>query len=165
MKKYLLSFSVVFSFLAYSIHQRVEKSEARIAVPPNVGNSSLDTPEPTESNVNADGLAPIITPTPILTKQSNGLYKNGIYAGDIVDAYYGNVQIKTTISGGRITDVVFLEYPKDRNTSIEINTQAIPYLKQEAIQVQNSQVDIVSGATSTSIAFRQSLGSALQKAK
>jgi len=41
----------------------------------------------------------------------------------------------------------------------------MPSLKQEAIQTQSAQVDIVSGATQTSQAFIQSLASALTKAK
>ena len=91
-------------------------------------------------------------------------YKKGIYTGDVADAFYGNVQVEATISGGKISDVKFLQYPNERQTSIEINSQATPMLIQEAIQAQSAQVDGVSGATQTSIAFRQSLQSALSKA-
>jgi uncharacterized protein with FMN-binding domain len=69
-----------------------------------------------------------------------------------------------TISGGRISDVQFLQYPNDRRTSQMINSQAMPILKQEAIQAQSAQVSGVSGATATSGAFIQSLGNALQQA-
>ncbi len=92
-------------------------------------------------------------------------YKDGTYTGDVTDAFYGNVQVQTTVSGGKIIDVAFLQYPNDRSTSVAINSQAMPYLKQEAIQAQSAQVDIVSGATQTSNAFIQSLGSALSKAQ
>lgn len=94
-----------------------------------------------------------------------GQYKNGSYTGNVADAYYGYVQVKTVISGGKISDVQFLQHPSDRGTSIEINNYAMPILTQEAIQVQNSNVDIVSGATETSLAFRDSLASALAQAK
>lgn len=94
-----------------------------------------------------------------------GQYKNGSYTGNVADAYYGYVQVKAVISGGKISDVQFLQHPSDRSTSIEINNYAMPMLTQEAIQVQNSNVDIVSGATETSLAFRDSLASALAQAK
>lgn len=95
----------------------------------------------------------------------NYVYKNGTYIGSIADAYYGNVQVRLIIAGGKITDVQFLAYPNDRQTSLSINTQAIPDLKNEAIVAQSANVDIVSGATATSQAFVQSLQSALSQAK
>ncbi len=94
-----------------------------------------------------------------------GQYKNGAYTGNVADAYYGNVQVKAVISGGRISDVQFLQYPSDRQHSLELSNYAMPVLTQEAIQIQNSNVDIVSGATETSLAFRDSLASALSQAK
>lgn len=96
---------------------------------------------------------------------SGSVYKDGTYTGNVTDAFYGNIQVKATISGGKITDVVFLQYPNDRDDSISINNAAMPQLKQEAITVQNANVDTVSGATQTSQAFIQSLQSALDKAK
>ena len=48
---------------------------------------------------------------------------------------------------------------------MRINQQAMPVLKQEAIQAQSAQVDGVSGATDTSDAFVQSLTSALTQAQ
>ncbi len=92
-------------------------------------------------------------------------YKDGTFTGNSEDAFYGNVQVKTVISGGKIIDVQFLQYPHEAARSLAINTLAMPNLKQEAITAQNAQVDIVSGATDTSNAFMQSLSSALSQAK
>jgi uncharacterized protein with FMN-binding domain len=94
-----------------------------------------------------------------------GPYKNGVYVGSTADAYFGNVQVKAIIQNGFITDVQFLQYPNTHSYSIAINTQAMPYLTREAIQAQSAKVDIVSGATQTSLAFMQSLGDALAQAK
>jgi uncharacterized protein with FMN-binding domain len=139
MKKLLLSLLVIGAFGGYVLFTKLRgPEEGRVVAPPS-------TP-----------------PTGVV---SNGGYKDGVYTGDVTDAFYGNVEVQVTISGGKITDVVFLQYPNDRNTSIEINSQAMPYLKQEAIAAQNAQVDIVSGASQTSRAFIQSLQSALDKAK
>jgi uncharacterized protein with FMN-binding domain len=92
-------------------------------------------------------------------------YKDGAFTGNSEGAYYGNVQVKAIISGGKITDVQFLQHPHDAARSLAINTLAMPNLTQEAIRAQNAQVDIVSGATDTSNAFMQSLSSALAQAK
>ena len=93
-----------------------------------------------------------------------GQYKNGTYTGSVADAFYGNVQVQVTISSGQITDVQFLQYPNDRSTSVYINSQAMPLLKQEAIQAQSANVSGVSGASATSAAFIQSLTDALSQA-
>jgi uncharacterized protein with FMN-binding domain len=94
-----------------------------------------------------------------------GGLKDGQYTGNAADAFYGYIQVKAIINGGKITDVQFLRYPNDRSTSIAINKQAMPYLKQEAVQAQSAQVNIVSGATDTSQAFIQSMASALSQAQ
>lgn len=99
---------------------------------------------------------------------SNGkppVYKDGTYVGPVVDAFYGNIQVKAIILQGKISDVQFLQHPQDALRSVAINAIAMPNLKQEAIQTQNATVDIVSGATDTSQAFIQSLQSALNQAK
>lgn len=94
-----------------------------------------------------------------------GMFKNGSYTGSAQDAYYGTVEVQATIASGKITDVTFLLYPSDRSTSRFINSQAMPMLTQEAVAAQSANVNIVSGATETSLAFRQSLADALALAK
>lgn len=171
MKKILLSGFVVVVFAAYAIHQQTEGSNAGNVIAPaqsplggvQTTPSAAATPSSSGSStppIQSGQTLPSSTPT-----QTRGQYKDGSYTGSVADAFYGNIQVKAVISGGKITDVQFLQYPSDRNTSIEINTQAMPYLKQEAIAAQNAQVDIVSGATDSSQAFRQSLQSALDQAK
>ena len=127
----------------------------------------IQTPTPTTTTTSAPKPAsvPVPTPTPAPTPKPVGQYKDGTYTGSVADAYYGNIQVRAVISGGKISDVIFLQYPNDRGTSVRINTQAMPYLKAEAIQIQGANVNIVSGATDTSRAFRQSMGSALALAK
>ena len=84
--------------------------------------------------------------------------------GDPVDNRYGTVQVRVMRSGNTITDVVPLQMPFDRQRSAEISQQAEPYLRQETLQAQSAQIDIVSGATYTSDSYAQSLQSALDKA-
>jgi len=94
-----------------------------------------------------------------------GQYANGSYTGSAVDAYYGIVQVKAIVKNGQLADVQFLQYPSDRQHSLELSNYAMPALTQEAIQAQSAQVNGVSGATATSDAFVQSLSSALALAK
>jgi uncharacterized protein with FMN-binding domain len=107
---------------------------------------------------------PTLAPTPIPTVNASP-YRDGQFTGDVTDAYWGNVQVEAVIQQGKITDVQFLDYPHDRRTSQFINSQAMPWLMQEAIQAQSANVNIISGATLTSEAFIQSLQSALTRAR
>ena len=102
---------------------------------------------------------------PITQMPMMGQYKNGNYTGSVQDAFYGNLQVKAIISGGKISDVIFLQYPNENRTSQFVNGQAMPLLKQEAIQAQSAKVDIVSGASASSQAFQASLADALSQAK
>lgn len=127
--------------------------------------SQTPTPAPTPTQT-AGQISSQTSATQTTTAPApKGQFKDGEYTGPVVDAYYGNVQVKAVIQNGKLTDVVFLDYPQDRSTSVKINTGAMPMLKSEAIQAQSGQVDGVSGATQTSIAFRESLSAALTQAK
>jgi uncharacterized protein with FMN-binding domain len=170
MKKYFLSAAVIISFVAYSV--RTKLHALTLATPTDTPSNSpgnlfetnptpIDTPTsaPTPSNI------PVSTPAETPKPTSAGLYKDGTYTGDVADAFYGNVQVQAVISGGRLSQVKFLDYPQDRRTSEFINSQATPMLSSEAITAQSANVDTISGATQTSRAFRESLQSALDKAR
>lgn len=118
-------------------------------------------PPPTPVQTETVPIAQATTPKPL----PPGQYVNGTYTGNPENAYYGTVQVQVAVSGGKIVDVQFLQYPNDRSTSRFINGQAMPLLRQEAIQAQSANVNGVSGASDTSGAFQQSLASALSQAK
>ncbi len=118
----------------------------------------MGTPTPTPGNSSGN------TPTP---SSSSTTYKDGTYTGNTVqaDRGYGPIQVKAVISGGKLTDVIFLQMPGEGfGHTQEVTDFAKPLLKQEAIAVQSSQVDIVSGATQDTEAFQKSLASALAQA-
>ena len=119
------------------------------AVPP------LPLPRPADAPTGND-IAQATTP------QSG--YRDGSYAGDSANAYYGRVQVDAVIQGGQLVTVKILDYPSDRRTSRTINSRALPRLEREAIQAQSAQIDAVSGATLTSEAFAESLDAALAQA-
>ena len=84
--------------------------------------------------------------------------------GSPVDNQYGTVQVRVTLRGNAIAGVTALQMPFDRQRSADISQQAEPYLRQETLQAQSAQIDIVSGATYTSDSWAQSLQSALDQA-
>lgn len=91
-------------------------------------------------------------------------YVDGEFTGPAMNAYYGVVQIQAIVQGGRVARLKVLQYPSDRQTSVAINRQALPMLRDEVIAAQSANVDIISGATLTSAAFIKSLGKALEQA-
>ncbi len=99
------------------------------------------------------------------TGSSGGQYKNGTYTGPASDAFYGSVQVIATVSGGKLTSVKIAQYPHAEGYSIQVASVAMPILTQEAIQAQSANVNAVSGATEDSMAFQQSLASALSQAQ
>ena len=102
-----------------------------------------------------DGTTPGATTTATATPAAR--YKNGSYTGSVADAQWGYIQVQAIVQGGQITDVKFLQYPNERQRSVEINSYADPILTSEAIQAQSANVDLISGATDSSFAFIQSL--------
>ncbi len=170
MKKYLLSGAMVFLFVLYLVYQRMgitpNNQVLSVATPNDSTLASGNDPTtsvPTASAppANSTSLPAKSTPHTIVT---SGL-KDGTYTGTQADAYYGYIQVQAIIQNGKLADVQFLQYPNDQGESIKINTRALPLLRSEAIIAQSANVAIVSRATDSSQAFRQSLASALSQAK
>ena len=84
--------------------------------------------------------------------------------GPVIDTRFGPVQVEAVVSGNRLTDVTFLQYPDDARRSQQINLRAMPTLVQESLTAQSAEVDTVSGATYTSEAYTESLQAALDQA-
>lgn len=168
MKKFILWLITGGVVLSYPVFIKVLNSERfgdDSVIPTPTQISDQTTPTPTTFNNTPVVSGSTATPTPSPAPAANrGKYKDGVYTGSAADAFYGNIQVRATITSGRISKVDFLQYPNDRGHSIEINQYAMPILQQEAISAQSASVDIVSGATDTSQAFIQSLSSALSQA-
>ena len=190
MKKLLLSLGLIIAFAFYVVFSNSKSSSLNSQSNQASGNPDQQPQEqakntasiPSGKSAGEDdddddddrfaGWVPKIVGTPVVPSSGgstavvpSGAYKNGSYTGNVIDAYFGNIQVKAIISGGKITDVQFLDYPKGSGTSLKISNNSMPVLKQEAIKIQNSNVDIVSGATQTSQAFQVALASALSLAK
>ncbi|WP_405798045.1 FMN-binding protein [Streptomyces longwoodensis] len=84
--------------------------------------------------------------------------------GESVQTRWGPVQVRVTLSGGKITDVTAVTYPQDNPRDQQISSYALPELRSEALRTQSADIDTVSGATYTSDGYRESLQSALDAA-
>jgi uncharacterized protein with FMN-binding domain len=85
--------------------------------------------------------------------------------GSSVGTRYGDVQIRLTLVGTQITDVVPLRLPDSNGVDQEIDQQVVPILVQETLTAQSANIQAVSGATYTSDGYIRSLQSALDKTK
>jgi uncharacterized protein with FMN-binding domain len=177
MKKFIVAVIVIGAFVIYSfIYNR---SNAVAVLPGGLTASGSSSPSPGTSAPSPGTSAPAtatpppasssssstVTVTPTPTAAPGAQYKNGSYTGSVADAHWGYIQVQAIIKNGKITDVQFVQYPNDRNRSIEINQYADPQLTSEAVQAQSANVDVITGATDSSEAFIQSLTDALSQAK
>jgi uncharacterized protein with FMN-binding domain len=112
---------------------------------------------PGSENAQASPGAPSGSPTP-----APGV--SGAFTGQDFPNRFGDVQVQVIISNGRITDIKAVQLPYDRARSAYISQVAGPLLRNEALQAQSARIDVISGATSTSYSYAQSLESALQQA-
>ncbi len=89
---------------------------------------------------------------------------SGEFVGTRENAYYGYVKVVAVMKNGKLEDIKILESPNHAGRSQYISSVALPWLVQEAVQVQKAKVSLISGATMTSQAFARSLDAALRKA-
>jgi len=89
--------------------------------------------------------------------------------GTAAQTRYGPVQVELTVSGSgsatTIDDVAVVQYPHSDGRDAEINGYALPILVQETLDSQSAQIDMVSGATYTSVGYQTSLQAALDQAR
>jgi uncharacterized protein with FMN-binding domain len=133
---------VVVLVLVLHHQQKIQRSSTPVHV---------SSPGPTTSTPSG-GSTP---PTPATSNVS------GVFTGPTVEMEYGPVQVAINVRGGKITDVKAMQYPVDRPRSQFINSQAIPLLRNEVLQAQSANVNVISGATFTSEAFASSLQAAI----
>ena len=88
--------------------------------------------------------------------------KNGTFTGPAVFVNYGTVQVKITVTNGRITDAVAVQAPSGRND--RYTQMAVPILKQQTLAAQSANIKGASGASYTSYGWFKSLQGALADA-
>jgi uncharacterized protein with FMN-binding domain len=81
--------------------------------------------------------------------------------GAVAQNQYGNVQVRVTVAGGKITQVTAVQLPQSDSKSAQISQYAAPQLQSEVLTAQSAKIDGVSGASYTSQSYDTSLQSAL----
>ena len=158
MKRYVTTIAVVIVIAALSVYYLMSGKTLEVA--PSVTNETTGAgPVESQTSAGSETTRGSSSGGPVAEK-----YRDGTYTGNVVDAFYGNVQVEAVIKNGKITDVIFLQHPSERDRSVLINGRAMPLLTAQAITAQSAKVDGVTGASATSAAFKQSLDSALLQA-
>lgn len=86
------------------------------------------------------------------------------YDGTVAQTRWGPVQVRITVSGGKVVGAAVLQVPNGNMRDQQINSYAVPILNSEAVQSGTAQIDTVSGATVTSLGYISSLQAALDAA-
>ena len=90
----------------------------------------------------------------------SGAYKDGECFGK-ASSYNGNVEVKVTISGGKITAIDIVKTKDDEEYFFDAQKKVIP----EILEKQSTDVDAVAGATTRSEGICHAVQKALEEAK
>jgi uncharacterized protein with FMN-binding domain len=129
------------------------------------------TTTPSDSSTNTDTSSTTDTTTPTSTKPAAPVKARPASksaTGDTVEINefgrsYGQVAVKATVTGGKLTKVSIAKLDTYDGNSSQIASYALPILLQESVDAGSAQIDGVSGASYTSQAYETSLQSALDK--
>ena len=91
---------------------------------------------------------------------ASDMYKDGEYLGK-ASAYNGNVEVKVTISGGKMTAIDIVKTKDDEEYFFDAQKKVIP----EILEKQSTDVDAVAGATTSSEGIAHAVEKALEQAK
>lgn len=123
--------------------------------------AEADEPAPLEDEIARPPTEPAASPT---GDPSASPAAGAEYVGALVETPYGDAQVRIVVSGGRLVDVLWEVRPGIQRMSWQISDAALPYLTRRAVRAQSADIDVITGATYTSNAFKASLGSALRDA-
>lgn len=101
----------------------------------------------------------------VTVSTAQGSLKKGSFTGAVSSNKWGDVQVRISVAGGKITGVTALKTPDHRPKSVRINDRAVPLLKAEVLTAQSASINNVSGATYTSDSYKVSLQSAIDQAR
>ncbi|HVC13890.1 MAG TPA: FMN-binding protein [Acidimicrobiales bacterium] len=102
--------------------------------------------------------------TPTTSPSSTGASGSTTAATGRLEQYgYGQLSVRVTMSGGKITNVAVATLQTAESYSQQLAAQVIPILQREVLSAQSAQINGLSGATYTSEAYAYSVQSALDK--
>jgi uncharacterized protein with FMN-binding domain len=111
----------------------------------------------------APGPTPTAAATQATTRHRSSSRTSAV--GDAIEYPYGILQVKATLTNGRLSAVTLARFEPEPGRSQFIDAQAIPLLHAAVLRAGSANIDAVSGATYTSEAYAQSLQSAIDRAR
>jgi hypothetical protein len=113
-------------------------------------------PAPLGTTVVAQAPATVAPSAPSAPPDGGTSTSGQIVPGTAESSDYGTVQVQVTFSGSTIADIQLLQQP-DSGRAVD----ALPRLREEALNAQSANIDTISGATATSESYVKSLQAAL----
>jgi uncharacterized protein with FMN-binding domain len=105
-----------------------------------------------------------VRPSSTLTSAAAGVTTGQAYDGAVTQTEWGPVQVRITVSAGKVVGATAVQVPNGNRRDAEINGYAVPILNQEAVSTGTAAIDTVSGATITSNGYITSLQAAIDAA-
>ena len=85
--------------------------------------------------------------------------------GQTVTTPFSIIAVRVTLTGAELTRVETVELSGTGARTQAINAHAEPILREEALRAGSAKIDVVSGATYTSESYKDSLQSAIDRAR
>lgn len=127
--------------------------------------AGFDTEPPVTLNPNS-ALRPIATPRAIERPASTPAPPGSTTGtGPVVATPFSVIQVRATLTNGRLTGVETIALSGDGPHTEALNARAEPILREEALRAGSADIDVVSGATSTSESWIESLRAAIRAAR
>ena len=87
------------------------------------------------------------------------------FLGPAMTTPFSAIQVRGFFTGRRLTGIETVLLSGDGPHTEALNARAEPILRREALRAGSADVDIVSGATNTSLSWRESLAAAIEDAR
>jgi uncharacterized protein with FMN-binding domain len=126
-----------------------------------VAPAALGQPKPGSAGASATPSAPDRTTGPAARAGGSGPVRTA--TGKVEQYGYGELSVTVTARGNQVTGVSVPLLRTAEPYSQQLAQQVIPMLRAEVLAAHGAQIHGVSGATYTSVAYAQSIQSALDK--
>jgi uncharacterized protein with FMN-binding domain len=117
------------------------------------------------ANFRSRGVKLPATPPPTPTAARRHDPHTRTATGIAIETPFSVTQVRVTLTRGRLTGVETVALSGDDPHTKAINARAEPILRAEALRAHSAKIDVVSGATYTSLSYIQSLQSAIDRAR
>jgi uncharacterized protein with FMN-binding domain len=128
----------------------------------------FETHPPRTLNPNS-ALRPASTPPAIARprpeRRASGERHGHSATGPAMVTPFSVIQVRATVMDGKLTGVETVALSGDGPHTEALNARAEPILREEALRAGNADIDVVSGATSTSQIWIESLRGAIRAAR